>query len=254
LLATTLLITLGKLDLEWVLRQMDIGPAGYLILFGLLFACGLGLPLPEDIPLLVAGALIGQHHMSWTHAGILAWCGIIGGDCVLYSMGRRFGLGITKVPVIGTHVTKERILRAERLFESWGIWVVAVGRLFAGIRGAMVIAAGTIKFNFIKFLIADGLAAIVSGGLFMFLGYEFGHNLAAIQEKIHKDSRIVFFVVLVLVLGIIAYAIFRRRHHRPVAAVALQKVDEVVQRREANKQQQAGAPSTAPGAISDPAK
>ena len=42
--------------------------------------------------------------------------------------------------------------------------------MFAGIRGAMVVAAGAMRFNFIKFVIADGLAALVSGGLFVWLG------------------------------------------------------------------------------------
>ena len=36
---------------------MDIGAGGYYVLFGLLFSCGLGVPIPEDVPLLVAGAL-----------------------------------------------------------------------------------------------------------------------------------------------------------------------------------------------------
>jgi len=37
---------------------------GYFILFGLLFACGLGLPLPEDVPLLLAGYFIAQAKMN----------------------------------------------------------------------------------------------------------------------------------------------------------------------------------------------
>ena len=28
------------------------------------------------------------------------WCGIVGGDCVLYSLGRKYGLNITKLPVV----------------------------------------------------------------------------------------------------------------------------------------------------------
>src|SRR3990170_6093443 len=149
---------------------------GYFILFGLLFACGLGLPLPEDIPLLLAGWFVAQGKMNLAIASIIAWCGIIGGDCVLYSFGRRYGLEITRVPFVGKHVTKERILRAEELFERWGIWVVAIGRMFAGVRGAMVVAAGTIRFNFVKFVIADGIAAIISGGLFVALGYWAGRT------------------------------------------------------------------------------
>src|SRR4051794_33289502 len=89
---------------------------GYFILFGLLFACGLGLPMPEDIPLLLAGYFIAQGKMHLLMAGIVAWCGIIGGDMVLYSFGKRFGLEITRVPFVGKHVTKERVLRAEELF------------------------------------------------------------------------------------------------------------------------------------------
>src|SRR6185436_18724044 len=168
---------LAKFSLEKVVELMDIGWAGYIVLFGLLFSCGLGMPLPEDIPLLVAGMLVGAGKMHLLPVAICAWCGIIGGDCVLYYLGHRFGLNITRVPYIGKHVSKERIQQAERLFDKYGVWVVAVGRLFAGVRGAMVVAAGTIRFNLIKFLIADGLAALVSGGLFIFLGIKFGQNL-----------------------------------------------------------------------------
>ena len=59
---------------------------GYFILFGLLFACGLGLPLPEDIPLLLGGYFIAQGKMNLGRSPACSrGCGIIGGDCVLYS-------------------------------------------------------------------------------------------------------------------------------------------------------------------------
>ena len=203
---------------------------GYFILFGLLFACGLGLPMPEDIPLLAAGYFIAQGKMNPAIAGALAWAGIIGGDCVLYYFGRKFGLEITRVPFIGKHVTKERILRAEELFERWGIWVVAVGRLFAGIRGAMVVAAGATKFNFIKFVIADGLAALVSGGLFIWLGYWAGKKLGSISEmraKIKDYEHWVFIGIGLLVVGVIAYYWYRHKKQKPrLADVALEKAIE----------------------------
>src|SRR5258706_16466533 len=120
-------------------------------------------------------------------------------------MGHRFGLNITKVPFNGKHVTRDRIVQAERLFEKYGIWVVGVGRLFAGIRGAMVVAAGTIRFNFIKFIIADGLAAIVSGGLFIWLGMKFGQNLHYIETKIHKYGEWVFAGVAFIAVMLVVY-------------------------------------------------
>lgn len=218
-----------KIDLGRVVELMNIGWPGYLVLFGLLFSCGLGMPLPEDIPLLVAGMLVGAGKMHLLVVAICGWCGIIGGDCVIYYMGHRFGLNITKVPVIGKHVTRDRIVQAERLFEKYGIWVVAVGRMFAGIRGAMVVAAGTIRFNFFKFLIADGLAAIVSGGLFVWLGMKFGQNLHYIEKEIHRYGWWVFVVLLVVALLLVIYVWWRKRGHRNPSEMVVDTVEKVAE-------------------------
>jgi len=227
---------------------------GYFILFGLLFACGLGLPMPEDIPLLLAGFFIAQGKMNVVIACMVAWLGIIGGDCMLYSFGRRYGLEITRVPFIGKHVTKERILRAEELFERWGIWVVAIGRMFAGIRGAMVVAAGAIRFNFIKFLIADGLAAVVSGGLFIWLGHLAGKKLGSIsemREKIKDYEHWVLIGVAVIVVSFIVYYHYRMKRHKPLLAdVALEKVVEKVHVKEQQKKESPAA--TAPSPVNEP--
>lgn len=206
------------LDLSKVEHWLAAG--GYFVLFGLLFACGLGLPLPEDIPLMAAGALVGAGKMHLAVAAATAWCGIIGGDLMLYHLGKRYGLEITRVPFVGKHVTKERIEKAERLFAKYGIWVVAVGRLFAGIRGAMVIAAGATKFNLVKFIIADGLAAIVSGGLFIALGYWLGAHLNEHLETIDR-YKLWFAVGLAILVALVVLGLWlwKRRNPSVVAAV-----------------------------------
>jgi len=207
---------------------------GYFILFGLLFACGLGLPLPEDIPLLLAGWFVAQGKMNLVIASIVAWCGIIGGDCVLYYFGKRYGLEITRVPFVGKHLTKERILKAEQLFEQYGIWVVGVGRMFAGIRGAMVVAAGATRFNFVKFVIADGIAALFSGGLFVWLGWLAGTKLGSIgemREKIKGVEHWVFGGIALVVIAFVLWLWLRKNHDKPkLSDVALEKVAERIQR------------------------
>src|SRR5437016_5665336 len=187
---------------RWVTTRGFTG--GVIIVFLLLFACGLGLPLPEDIPLIISGAFLCTTPKTWAIVGIAAWCGIIGGDCIIYFMGRRYGMEITKAPLIGKHLTRERVERVEKLFEKYGIGVVGVGRLFAGIRGAVVFVAGATRFNFVKFIIVDGLAAIVSGGLFMLLGHWIGEQLndPAAQKKIHEFKEVVFFVAGFLAAGL----------------------------------------------------
>src|SRR3954467_8145700 len=96
---------LALLSTERVEAWVDWG--GSLVIFALLFACGLGLPLPEDIPLLIGGYFVGRGEMNLLTVAICAWCGIIGGDCCLYYLARRYGMGVTRLPLIGRHVTEK---------------------------------------------------------------------------------------------------------------------------------------------------
>jgi len=203
-----------------------LSAGGYVMLFTLLFACGLGLPLPEDIPLIIAGALIANGQMEWPIAGACAWCGIIGGDCVLYYLSRRYGMNVTKAPLIGKHVTRERIEKVEAMFERYGVGVVAICRLFAGIRGAMVIAAGVVRFNFIKFVIADGFAALVSGGLFMLFGWWVGQKLT--KELVHEFKELFIAGAAVLALGFVLWIVWKRRH--PELTPIMDAEEKVVQK------------------------
>ncbi len=220
---------LALFDVDQVQGWMEVG--GYFLLFGLLFSCGLGVPVPEDIPLTLAGFFVAQGKMDLGLACVLAWCGIIGGDCVLYHLGKKYGLNITKVPLIGKHVTRARIEKAEHLFERYGIWVVGFGRMFAGIRGAMVVAAGTIRYNFLKFVIADGVAAIVSGGLFVALGYWGGKKVGDpkqfMKDVVEPYKHWFFLGVLLLVVFVVAYFWWRSKRHKSLGDVVVDEVEQI---------------------------
>lgn len=213
---------------DWVLHHGWW--AGAFISFSALFLCGLGLPLPEDIPLIVTGAFLvqdphGHVWQEWLIVGGLNWLGIMGGDCCLYWISRKLGRAVTQLPLIRNHITLERIDKVGHWFDQYGVGVVGVGRMFAGIRGAMVITAGISRFNFTKFIIADGLAAIVSGGLFMLLGHWVGDKLN--DEVFHKFKHWFVIGAVALAVLVVAYIVWkRRRAHKaaeaPQDAVAAQ--------------------------------
>jgi membrane protein DedA with SNARE-associated domain len=211
------------LGVDLVERLVEAG--GYFVLFALLFACGLGLPLPEDIPLIVAGALAAAGKMNLWIACAVCWAGIIGGDIILYRLGRKYGMNVTRLPWVGKHFTEARIKRVEQLFDEYGIGVVAVGRMFAGIRGAMVVTAGTIRFNFWKFVITDSLAAIVSGGFFVAVGHWLGQNL---NERTIRQFKHWFIAGgIVVAIGIVVWILWRRRHGEQVVELEAKVVEKV---------------------------
>src|SRR3989344_2656698 len=68
--------------------------AAYFIIFGILLACGLGFPLPEDIPLVATGYLVWDGTMTWFGALGVSLLGVLAGDTFLYSIGYRLGLNV----------------------------------------------------------------------------------------------------------------------------------------------------------------
>jgi membrane protein DedA with SNARE-associated domain len=201
--------------------ELLIRQGGYIAVFSLLVACGLGLPVPEDIPLFSAGVLIAKGDMDPWVAALVGWFGIMVGDTALYCVAATLGPKIIGFPIIGRHITEKRLTSMHRWFDKYGTWAVGLGRMMTGIRGAMVVVAGTIGFNYVKFIIVDSIAAILSGGLFMVLGYY--------VEKHHLVAKGVadlasFGLTGVVVLGALllwAYVWWRNRRQRNAKAEKL---------------------------------
>ncbi|HTW93867.1 MAG TPA: DedA family protein [Tepidisphaeraceae bacterium] len=183
--------------------RLLIQQGGYIAVFSLLVACGLGLPLPEDIPLFSAGILIAKGAMNPWAAALTGWFGIMAGDTALYCVAATLGPKIVGFPIIGRHITHKRLDAMHRWFERYGTWAVGLGRMMTGIRGAMVVVAGLIGFNYVKFIIVDSVAAIFSGGIFMVLGYYVTkHHLVAkgIADFASYGMTGVFFVLTLFVV------------------------------------------------------
>jgi len=103
--------------------------------------------------------------------------------------------------------------------------MVGVGRLFMGIRGAMVVTAGTSRFKFVKFIIADGLAAIVSGGLFMWLGYWVGAFGPEMKDKADEFRRYLYVAAAVVGIGLLTFFIWKDRRQKVAPEEAETKVE-----------------------------
>ncbi len=219
-------------NVDWVQRAIAYG--GPVTIFVLLFLCGMGLPLPEDIPLIIGGFFAAKGQMHLVGVAVCSWLGILAGDSMLYYLGWRYGREISRLPLIGRHLTEKRLEKTEKLFERYGIWVIAVGRLIAGIRGAMVAAAGATRYNFTKFIIVDGLAALVSGGAFVSIGYYLGRKIDSVQEirqTIGPYENMIIAGLVAVSAAFGAYFWLRAKRHRGITDVAL---DKVVARTEAH--------------------
>ena len=149
------------------------GLQAYMFIFGILFLCGMGLPIPEDITLIGAGYLSGEGSISFVGAMLIGLVGVLAGDILLFTIGYRFGDQVFKWPIFVKVFTPPRIQKAkERINESAKL-ICFTARFAPGLRAPIYLTAGILKVPFKIFIFQDGIAALISVPFWVWIGYKF---------------------------------------------------------------------------------
>jgi membrane protein DedA with SNARE-associated domain len=200
---------------------MPLEQWGYLGLFLILLLTGLGLPLPEDVPLLTGGYLCHAQGASVWLTILVAMVGVLGSDLLLFTLGRRFGHHVVEYRFFRRLVNPPRLVMAERLFAKHGVKIVFAARFMPPIRGMTFMAAGVLKVPFSLFLLADGSAALLSVPTLILLGKFFGDNLPELVGEVRSVTHTIILVgaaIVVLAAGLYLH----RRQKRLVAKAGLE--------------------------------
>lgn len=164
----------------------------YLALVLLMLAAGLGLPMSEDLVLLVVGYLASTGIVDpWVTLAI-GYASVLAGDWMIFRMGRRFGPALTTHPLTQRMFPPHRLARLERHYARWCTLTVVIARHVAGLRAPAFALAGAGKMSERRFLIADGLSALVTTPLMVWLGFTFGDQM----ERLFGNVRQVQWVLL----------------------------------------------------------
>ncbi len=183
----------------------------YAALFLILTLCGLGLPVPEDIPLLLSGFLSHMGNMRLHLAIGVAMVAVLLGDTFIFLIGRRWGLSLLQHRFVRPILPEERLEKVRRYFNRYGDFTIFFARFIVGLRAATFWAAGTLKVPYYKFLLFDGLAALLSVPFFVLLGWYFGDE---IEMALHWLDRIEKVILVVAVVAIASFVLWEIRRHR----------------------------------------
>lgn len=186
---------------------------GYAMVVALVFAEGVGLPLPGETALLTAAAFAAQHHrLSIVGVVIAAIVGAAGGGLGGYWIGRTGGLALLERHGRYIGVTKARIARARKVFTEHGPKAVFAARFIAILRMFAGLLAGVTRMRFWLFFLWNALGAIAWSLLFGTLGYLFGNNLPWLEKQIGRTS------LLLLGAAVVVAIFFWHRHRRRATA------------------------------------
>ncbi|OGW46444.1 MAG: hypothetical protein A2Y66_07940 [Nitrospirae bacterium RBG_13_41_22] len=174
----------------------------YLGLFLLLIIGGVGFPFPEGGTLILCGLLISANVIKPIYTLVIAYSGVLVGDFLFYSLGRKYGRMIITHRIFRKIVSPKRLEMMEDKFNKWGILFIFIGgRLI----GEIFLVAGILKMPRWKFIIIDALSSLFTVVIWIGLGYVGGHTLQIIREDIARIEHI----LLYFFISIVMYFIFR---------------------------------------------
>jgi membrane protein DedA with SNARE-associated domain len=174
----------------------------------------LGVPVPEDVWLLVAGYLAWSRFLSfpWVIAvgmgsAMVAdnsgyWAGRLGGRRLL----DRFGWYVSMTPA--------RLRRAETFFLRHGHQAVFFARFIPWIRVSAGPLSGISRMPYARFLLYNCLAALTYVSAMTVLGYLFAPSLDQLLELLQRGRRAAAAAIVLILLAGAAIAALRRHRRR----------------------------------------
>jgi len=183
--------------------------------------CGLGLPLPEEVPILTSAILSQTGHLRpWWALGACMF-GVMIGDSVMFFLGRRWGNHVLEHRLSRKLLTVERQQAIAWYFERYGAGIIFGARFLPGIRAALFLSAGTMRVPFWKFFAMDGAAALLSVPISFWLAYKFTDKL---EELLDLREHVHFWAIGLVGAGLLIWFFVHRywmkRHPLPGATGA----------------------------------
>ncbi len=177
----------------------------YLGIFVILFLCGLGLPIPEELTIVASGYISYLGLAKWQLAALVCIAAIVSGDLVTYSIGRFYGMGVLRSRFFRKLLSEKHLQKVNRYFSKYGAKTVFFCRFFAGVRFCAYFVAGTARVPVLTFVIMDLLGAMVGVPISVWVGFYFGKNIEDGLKYLHRAKLAFLAFLVLLILGIVAY-------------------------------------------------
>jgi membrane protein DedA with SNARE-associated domain len=188
--------------------ELFVAHLGYLGIALILVLGGLGLPIPEEAPIILAAVLSRNGRMLVPLAFATCLVGVLLGDFVVYFLGYYHGEKVLSLPVTRRLLTRAREAQIKGYFHRHGFKILVFGRFAVGFRTAAYLTAGILKLPPLKLFLTDLVAASLSTLLMFGLGYVFAHQ---IQSGIKEAQQVLTVALAAGIALLLAYRYYKGR-------------------------------------------
>jgi membrane protein DedA with SNARE-associated domain len=188
---------------------------GYLAVFTMLLVCGFGVPVPEDVTLVTGGVIAGLGYADVNTMFAVGMAGVLIGDGMVFSIGRFQGERVMRLKTVQRVITPARYASAQDAFHKYGRWVMFVARFLPGLRTPVFFSAGmSRRVSFPTWFLMDGVAALISVPIWVYLGYFGARNFDWMFTILHRFQYGIF-ALLALGGGWLGWRWWRKRQATP---------------------------------------
>lgn len=189
----------------------------YMFIVVFMTASSFGLPIPEEMTLVSAGLVAymarhpdlypppypGAEGVNLFVLTALCFFAVLGSDILIYTLGRVFGKKLIRTELFNRTIGEKRFGKINKIFQKYSYWACGLFRFTPGVRFPGHMTCGLMGIPLWKFILVDGLAALVSVPTQVLLVAFYGEIILA---KITE-----FKIVLVLLIsGIIGIWIIKK--------------------------------------------
>ena len=181
---------------------------GYPGIILLLVLGGLGVPIPEEAPIVLSAILSRKGKMVPWAALAACFTGVLLGDFVVYFLGYFYGEKVLSFRLTRSFLTKAREEQIKGYFHRHGIKILIVGRFAVGFRTAAYLTAGILRLPALRLLAADLVAASLSTLLMFGAGYWFADW---IEAGLRTVKHFIVIIVAITVVILVGYQYYKAR-------------------------------------------
>jgi len=179
----------------------------YLLIFLALMGGAIGLPIPEDVPLIAAGILIQLEQAKPELIVPICYFGILLGDLMIFFIGRKLGPTLFSKKWFRKRLPPHRLRKFRIGLEKRSLATIFLARHLFYLRTVTFLTCGAVKMKLSRFLIADAIAALISVPIMVSIGYYAAGHYEQVKRNFHQAT---LFILLALVIFIVVY-FYRKR-------------------------------------------
>ena len=183
------------------MTEQFVAHLGYFGIALILVLGGLGLPIPEETPVILAGVLSRNGKMVPLLAFATCLIGVLLGDFVVYFLGYYHGEKVLSLPVTRRLLTRGREAQIKGYFHRHGFKILILGRFAVGFRTAAYLTAGILKLRPLKLFLTDLVAASLSTSLMFGLAFVFAQRIQSGIREVQQWFTLALAVCLAIWLS-----------------------------------------------------